>query len=83
MERIDENQLREALRRIRDLRLWAAMNRINPLAVRQALITAMEIDTDAALHRGVSLQDLAKFDAKVTAYCRDWIQKQRKAAYVA
>jgi len=79
LERVDEAQFLLVMGRLRDLRLWTLRNRINPWATRQALIIALQIDAYAALHRGVSRQDLAKFDVKVVSDAQEWIRRQRLA----
>lgn len=62
---VDERDLLDALKRVRDLRAWAVRARVDPWVLRQALLLAIHIDTVAALERGVPLENLRTFDRLV------------------
>ena len=57
-----ERDLLQALKKIRDLRAWAVRKRIDPWALRQALLLTIHIDTAAALKRGISSEGIQAFD---------------------
>lgn len=70
---------------MRDHRLWSIgailqtyllyKNDVDPWSTRQALITALEIDTEAALNRDMDYGDLVKFDAGARAEAKKLIAK--------
>ena len=62
MEPVNEKHLLKALKYLRDLRVWGVRRNIGPWAIRQALITVLAMDTEAALERGVEPETLFKFD---------------------
>ena len=67
-----------ALVKLRDFRAWTLHNKMDPWSTRQALITVLEMDKDAALERGVSSLDLARFDAGATGTAKRMIKKLRR-----
>lgn len=67
MAAIKTEELFEALKRIRDLREWSVREKVNPWAVRQALVIGLEMDSVAAIERGVTPRDLSGFDSMVKA----------------
>jgi len=77
MSRVSEEDLRLVMEKIRDLRKWALSWEIDPWAMRQGLIIALELDTGAALERGVSSLDLEQFDKKIRADIKIYIAKWR------
>ena len=77
MNHVKTKDLAGALRKIRDLRAWAAINDVDPWAVRQALIMALETDTDAALERGITPEALKHFDQEVKQHTREWLKQKR------
>jgi len=70
---VTEKELQACLAKLRDLRLWCVMNKIDPWAFRQMLLIALEMDTKAALERGVKTIDLDKFDAFVKKDIKSWM----------
>ena len=77
-ETVRDKDLIGAMRWIRDLRAWAYHNHIDPWAVRQALIMALEADTDAALRRGISKADLDRFDSLAKTEIKQLIHERWK-----
>ena len=67
---VREEDLMPILTRLRDLRRYAVMHNIDPWAFRQALLLALELDTQAALLRGISRRDLAAFDQRAVEDAR-------------
>jgi len=68
--------LLEVLKRIRDLRRWAALEHVDPWAVRQGLIIALALDTEAARRRGISREDLEAFDREAQQDASEWVRRQ-------
>jgi len=66
------------LQAIRNLRAWAIREHIDPWALRQGLLVALEMDTAAALARGVSKAALDAFDVEAKKDIRAWIHEQGK-----
>ena len=64
------------LKKLRDLRAWAVHTETDPWAFRQALVMVMELDTAAALERGVSIQELHGFDIAVRADFRSRVEEE-------
>jgi len=62
LSHVDEEDLVKVLRWVREMRRWALYEKIDPWAFRQALLIALEFDTEAALERGVTKNHLKKFD---------------------
>lgn len=75
MSRDDEEDLLYILKNLRDLRAWAYHTKVDPWVFRQGLIMVLEMDTDAALKRGVSEKDLQLFDKGAKSEARRWISK--------
>jgi len=75
MKTVNEDQFWAVMVQIRNLRAWALKQRIDPFAVRQALISALEIDEAATLQRGVSKQDLDAFDEGCRATIRAYLSE--------
>ena len=78
MAAIKTEELLEALKRIRDLREWSVREKVNPWAVRQALIIGLEMDATAALEHGVTLREISRFDAQARAGAHRYIRGFRK-----
>jgi len=74
---IPEKDLTGCMKWIRDMREWAFRNGINPFALRQAIIMALEMDTDAALARGIRPEALKAFDDEVIKDAKEWIRQRR------
>ena len=74
---IKQEELIAALRRIRDLREWSLREKVNPWAVRQALIIGLEMDYVAALEHGVTPGDLSRFDRTARAGAHRYIRGLR------
>jgi hypothetical protein len=73
MAHVNKEHLKACLLKLRDLRLWAVTNNIDPWAVRQTLVIALEIDTKAALDRGIKREDLENFDKLVKEDVQKWM----------
>jgi len=71
---VDEKHFTECLIKLRDLRLWAVINKIDPWAFRQTLIIALEMDTKVALERGIKQCDLQKFDFTAKKDAQLWVE---------
>jgi len=75
MERsVNEKDFKACLLKLRDLRLWAVQNNIDPWSFRQMLLIALEMDTKVALDRGISLVDLQNFDSIAKKDIQSWMQ---------
>lgn len=59
---VKKKDLLQVLAWLRDLRARAIKKRIDPWAVRQGLLLILQLDTRAALARGVPTEALQKFD---------------------
>jgi len=59
---VSSQDLLKVLVKVRDLRAYAVRKNLDPWAVRQGLLIALEIDTLAALRRGVPRENLVIFD---------------------
>ena len=59
---VREQDLLQVLKWFRDLRIRSIKKRIDPWAFRQAILLILQLDTRAALERGVTLEALQKFD---------------------
>jgi hypothetical protein len=73
---VDEKQLEACLIRLRDFRAWAVINKIDPWAVRQALVMTLEIDTKATLDRGIKPEVLKNFDNLVKVDTQKWAMNE-------
>lgn len=62
MMRVDEDQLYRALKKYLDLLEWVQRENISPWTNRQALITALVMNANAALERGIPRKNLVAFD---------------------
>ena len=71
---VNEETLHAVLAELRTLRLWAVVNRADPWAFRQAMITIMAIDTHVALERGIEVKTLAAFDVAAKEKAREFIK---------
>lgn len=69
-------QLNSLLEKMKEMRKWAIENNVDPFVFRQALITALTLDTFVALKSGVPLEKLMAFDRKVTLDIKNFIAKQ-------
>ena len=74
MATISKKDLTEVLARLRDVRAWNVKRKGDPWAFRQALILVLELDTAAALQRGVTPRDLTFFDATVRKNVQTWVR---------
>ena len=72
-----EEDFKTCLVKLRNLRLWAFQNNIDPWAFRQMLLIALTMDTEAAIERGVNPEDLQKFDSTAKEDIKTWIQRLR------
>lgn len=63
MTAVTMKDFRAALVKLKDTRAWSNRWKIDAWAFRQALLTILVIDTQAALERGVTQAALDKFDA--------------------
>jgi hypothetical protein len=77
MNTVPTEDFEDVMVKIRDLRRWATSRRLDPWAFRQALLVALEIDTQAALEHGISMDDLAKFDDLARQDIRRWLKGSR------
>lgn len=59
---VKKQDLITVLKWLRDLRIRALRKRIDPWAFRQGLLLVLQLDTRAALERGVPLEALQNFD---------------------
>jgi len=75
VETVSEKDFKECLIKLRALRFWAVHNRIDPWAFRQMLLIALEMDTKAALERGISPIDLQNFDSFVKKDIQSWMKQ--------
>ena len=73
---VNEEDLGFVLKKLRDLRAWVVHTETDPWAFRQALVMVLELDTTAALERGVEYSTLTAFDAQVRADARTWAQRR-------
>jgi len=73
---VNERNLFAVLKWLRDLRARAIKHKIDPWAFRQALVMILELDTVAALGRGVTAETLAAFDATVRGDSREWVRRR-------
>jgi len=76
MSRISEEELLPVLVAIRNLRAWAVRENVDPWTLRQGLIIALELDTAAALRRGIPKVTLDAFDAEAKEDAQRWISTQ-------
>jgi len=74
MQAIKNEELLEALKRIKALREWSVKEKINPWAVRQALIIGLEMDTVAAQELGITLRNIQFFDERARAAAYKYIR---------
>ena len=72
---VSERDLVTCMRFIRDMRAHAVINNVDPWAVRQALILALEIDTATALKRGIKPEELRRFDTFIKKDVKTWLKK--------
>lgn len=70
---VDERNFYDVLGKLRDLRAWAVVNRADPWAFRQAMITVLAIDTAVALEGGIEPDGLALFDVRAQDKAREFI----------
>jgi len=61
--------------KLKDLQEFCVRNNIDPWATRQVLTIALEMDTAAALARGIRREDLESFDQVVKRDAREWIRE--------
>lgn len=76
MSQKNNQHLTEAMAHLRDYRIWALKEGIDPWVSRQALVMALEIDTIAALGQGVNVEDLATFDSGCRKEAKDFAEKE-------
>jgi len=75
---VDEKHLRLCMMKLRELRVMSVNKKVDPWAVRQALLIAIAIDTHAAIKRGIPLEKLKEFDTIVAEDIEKWIQEVEK-----
>jgi len=73
---VSEKELFEVLKRLRDVRARHVRRKGDPWAFRQALVMVVELDTAAALERGVDIRVLNSFDVTVRADARAWVRRR-------
>jgi len=78
IETVNVDELSGALRWIRALRQWAVRRHVDPWAVREALLIALSMDTEASLERGIPREDLARFDDAVNKDVKRWVKENWK-----
>jgi len=72
-----EDDLFEALKRLRDYTAWAIITGKNPWMTRQALVMCLEMDTIALLEHGVDRAALAKADRNSRAEAHRFVAALR------
>jgi len=72
---VSDWELVGVLKRLRDTRRWAVRADVNPWAYRQAIIFILELDTAAALERGVSKEHLESFDSRAQEDARSFLRE--------
>jgi len=70
---VTTSQFLEAMKALREARARHVQRTGDPWAMRQALITVLELDTRAALDHGVSMKDLDRFDAGARKFALEWL----------
>jgi len=70
---VSEDELIQALQFIKEMRLYALNMNMEPWSIRQALILALEMDTTAAIERGVPKKKLEQFDSEVRRDFKSWV----------
>lgn len=71
---VDESTFYEVLVKLRDVRKWAVINKGDPWAFRQAMITVMAIDTACALDIGIEPAELVIFDMHARDNAQEFIE---------
>jgi len=74
---IKEGDLIWCLNWFKDFRACVIRDRIDPFAARQGLLVMLEMDTDAALAKGINPEKLKAFDEDVRKDVREWIRQRR------
>lgn len=74
MKDVNETHLTEALAKLLIIRAWGVNMSIDPWAIRQALITVLAMDTEAALERGVDSDALFAFDEAAAVKAVEFIE---------
>lgn len=74
MKKVEPQDLDRVMKAIRELRKYALQTNVDPWTFRQALIITLEIDTDAAIRRGVKEEDLDAFDKLVKVDVKAWMK---------
>lgn len=77
-KKVNEDNLMEVLRWIRDLRKKALFRKMEPWTVRQGLVMALEFDTESALERGISKGTLDRFDNMIKEDLKKWFKTSKK-----
>ena len=73
---VNEKDLLRALNGLRNVMALHVERKGDPWAFRQALVIVLELDTAAALERGVDIRVLNSFDVTVRADARAWAQRR-------
>jgi len=73
---VNEREVVEVLRRFKNERARHLKRKGDPWAFRQALLVVVELDTAAALERGVDIRVLNSFDVTVRADARLWVEEK-------
>ena len=71
---VDEGRFYDVLTKLRDVRKWAVINKGDPWAFRQAMITVMAIDTACALDIGIEIDGLVLFDMHARDKAQEFIE---------
>ena len=58
-----------------DVRALAIINNVDPWALRQALVTVLEVDTLTLVEKGLSREGLERFDMVARREARKWIRE--------
>lgn len=72
-----ENDLVEALKRLRDYRAWAYFTKKDLWMTRQALVMTLELDTIALLAKGCDAVDLLLCDTKSRIEAKKFVKELR------
>lgn len=76
MSAITMKDFRGALLKLKQAREWCIKRKINAWATRQALLTVLALDTEAALSVGVTRQQLDDFDAMADAEVKKFLEQE-------
>ncbi len=74
-EPVREHDLYQVLKYLRDMRVWCIQNKVDPWATRQALITALAMDTQGWITGGKAPADIVNFDMLAKEKAKDFIEE--------